>query len=369
MISKSCKISDCVIKSYVLNPLEKRIAGPLTDDRNKGRYLISISDIEKINSISSFLKYDPLDGAFSLMYKSEVLLDVDFADYIDLFWLFFLLMMKEFLENKVGEMSYPDMSIYLRMQWIDNQTVLLRLYTPECMKEWLLPMEDFLFAVVEHIGFFFNTMKKIFKENFTDESVFDDIASVKSRIICISSEKRWPFVVRCYVHDPCPPEQKCATSDHIDLSHFYCTDLTLDVEYIQRTSLSNTYVGFLYIDYQNSILIGMHDAYDLVAFFIQCLMAFDVLLTLSRAISVRNEVLTMHIKPITELVLHVTVCSENRETIMIVPKKKFLMRLLDIMGTFFGKIASNQNQAQKIYDEELALIRKLSVLINALSEE
>ena len=142
-------------------------------------YFINVDNVSEILSIKKDLDLDYIEGAIYLTYNDQIIIDFTYYDLIDHLWAYFLNMIKEYLETKKSEMSFPDQPLPMAMEDISNDYILFSIN----FVQWKLPKYEFLHTLLLHAKDFFEKMILLIEEkNDTYQKQLQKIRELESKI-------------------------------------------------------------------------------------------------------------------------------------------------------------------------------------------
>ncbi len=148
-----------IIKSYIQHP--KRLIYDFEKvKKDPFYYFIDIDNAEKILQIKKDLDLDYIYGVLFFVYNNQVIIDYTYYDLIDQLWAYFLNMMKECLENKKSEMSFPDQPLPMSMHDMPDGYILFSIN----FIQWKLPKYEFFDALLFGAKYFFEKMILLIEE-------------------------------------------------------------------------------------------------------------------------------------------------------------------------------------------------------------
>jgi hypothetical protein len=123
-------------------------------------YFVNIDNTEEILRIKNDLDLDYIYGVLYLTYNNQVIIDFTYYDLIDQLWAYLLNMIKELLQNKKSEMSFPDQPLPMSMERISDDYILFSIN----FVQWKLPQYEFLRALLSGAKDFFEKMILLIEE-------------------------------------------------------------------------------------------------------------------------------------------------------------------------------------------------------------
>jgi hypothetical protein len=156
-----------IIKSYLQYP--KRLIRDFEKvNKDPFYYFIDISNTDEILRIKKDLDLDYIYGVLHLIYNNKVIIDFTDYDLIDQLWAYLLNMIKEFLQTKKSEMSFPDQPMPMSMENISDEDMLFSIN----FIQWKLPKYEFLHALLYGAKDFFEKMILLIEEK-KDDCLFE----------------------------------------------------------------------------------------------------------------------------------------------------------------------------------------------------
>jgi hypothetical protein len=148
-----------IIRSYIQYP--KRLIKDFTKvTKDPLYYFIDINNTEEILRIKNDLDLCYIYGVLHLSYNNQVIIDFTNYDLIDHLWAYFLNMIKEYLQTKKSETTFPDQPLPMSMEDISDDYMLFSIN----FIQWKLPKYEFLNTLLANAKDFFEKMILLIEE-------------------------------------------------------------------------------------------------------------------------------------------------------------------------------------------------------------
>ncbi|HLW73210.1 MAG TPA: hypothetical protein VKR54_04110 [Candidatus Babeliales bacterium] len=155
------------IKSYIQIP-HKIIDDLKKVQQNPSAYFIDINNEKKIIKIKNQFDLDYLEGTIYIAFNDQIIMDYEMWDLVDTLWAYFLILIKDVIEKDKAEIYFPDQAIQIKMQ-ANKDFIMFSLIMPNNeTRQWNLPRDLFLKALLDGAQYFFEKMVLIFEENQED---------------------------------------------------------------------------------------------------------------------------------------------------------------------------------------------------------
>lgn len=166
-----------IVKSYIKIP--HKIINDLKKIKiNPWAYFIDIDNEKEIMKIKSQFDFDYLEGAIYIVYNDQIIMDYEMWDLVDTLWVYFLILIKDVIEKDKAEIYFPDQAVQIKMQANKDFIIFALIISNNEVRQWSLPRNLFLEALLDGAQYFFEKMILIFKENQEDYS--DELKKIKS---------------------------------------------------------------------------------------------------------------------------------------------------------------------------------------------
>jgi hypothetical protein len=164
------------IKSYIKIP-HKIIDDLKKIQQNPLAYFIDIDNEKEIVKIKKQFDLDYLEGAIYLAFNDQIVMDCAMWDLVDTLWAYLLILIKDVIEKNKAEIYFPDQAIQIKMQ-ADRKHILFSLIISGGEnREWRLPRDLFLKALLDGAKCFFEKMTLLFEEN--QEDYLDELTRIR----------------------------------------------------------------------------------------------------------------------------------------------------------------------------------------------
>jgi len=165
------------IKSYIKIP-HKIIDDLKKVQQNPCVYFIDIDNEKEIIKIKPQFDLDYLEGAIHIAFNDQIIMDCRMWDLVDTLWAYFLILINDVIDKNKAEIYFPDQAIQIKMQ-TNKKTITLSLTMPNNeYREWALPKDLFLKALLNGAQYFFEKMIVLFKEN--QEDYLDELKRIQN---------------------------------------------------------------------------------------------------------------------------------------------------------------------------------------------
>lgn len=104
---------------------------------------IAIEDI-KGNSVYKKMDKRSIEGAITIKYYTQIILDLTYWDYIEELWLSIIAMLEEYKINEYAKMLFPDQPVSLEIVKDRNEMSILRISHNNQKQSFYLPEKEFI---------------------------------------------------------------------------------------------------------------------------------------------------------------------------------------------------------------------------------
>lgn len=104
---------------------------------------IAIEDI-KGNSVYKKMDKRSIEGAITIKYYTQIILDLTYWDYIEELWLSIIAMLEEYKINEYAKMLFPDQPVSLEIVKDRNEMSILRISHKNQKQSFYLPEKEFI---------------------------------------------------------------------------------------------------------------------------------------------------------------------------------------------------------------------------------
>lgn len=104
---------------------------------------IAIEDI-KGNSVYKKMDKRSIEGAITIKYYTQIILDLTYWDYIEELWLYIIAMLEEYKINEYAKMLFPDQPVSLEIVKDRNEMSILRISHKNQKQSFYLPEKEFI---------------------------------------------------------------------------------------------------------------------------------------------------------------------------------------------------------------------------------
>ena len=104
---------------------------------------IAIEDI-KGNSVYKKMDKRSIEGAITIKYYTQIILDLTYWDYIEELWLSIIAMLEEYKINEYAKMLFPDQPVSLEIVKDRNEISILRISQNNQKQSFYLPEKEFI---------------------------------------------------------------------------------------------------------------------------------------------------------------------------------------------------------------------------------
>ncbi|WP_083484882.1 hypothetical protein [Paenibacillus ihumii] len=113
-------------------------------------------------NLENSLDFDYLNGAITLKYFEQTLLDATLWDLVDQLWAYILNVLDDMLNTGYGETYFPDQPVKLSLKSLSGNTVLFELESNNHLKV-ALPQNELIETLLNGADEFFQCMETYFK--------------------------------------------------------------------------------------------------------------------------------------------------------------------------------------------------------------
>lgn len=166
------------VNTFISKPDRK--INDLLLESNIEDYFIQIKNAPEILKLEDLLDFDYLNGAITLKYFEQSLLDVTLWDLVDQLWAYILNVIENLLKSGEGETYFPDQPVKLRLKSISGDKVLYELEAKDHFKV-ALPKNELIDTLLDGADEFFKSMEAYFKGKCNYQYEINKIASLRNR--------------------------------------------------------------------------------------------------------------------------------------------------------------------------------------------
>lgn len=165
------------IKSYIKIP-HKIINDLKKVEQNPSAYFIDINNEKDILKIKNQFDLDYLEGAIYIAFNDQIIMDYEMWDFVDTLWAYFLILINDVMKKDKAEIYFPDQAIQIKMQANKDFIMLSLIVQNNKARQWSLPKDLFLKALLDGAQYFFEKMALIFEEN--QEDYLDELKKIQN---------------------------------------------------------------------------------------------------------------------------------------------------------------------------------------------
>lgn len=345
------------VESYILRP-NLPFCKSATTKADRDYYYASIDDTNAIRGFASDIDQDRMEGGIRLLYGDTMIMDLDLHDDVHYLWTSFLYMIEDFLKNKVANTDLPYCCAYVFVAVINDDSLLFLINHPEG-GEWRLPTKEFMSALLNHAGYFFQRMALFFPQSSSYEEEFGIIDRITAILSDYSSNGWWPFVIREYLEMPkMYPNLLSEASKYKAPENFCYLDNVSHIGSIYASEAYKARIGFLYFEYYNQPLFDLPVPYSLDEFCNAATKGLAAVIHEGERGIVDIDAIKIVIEKEGEAMLHVTITQHNQTKRMEVLYKPFLLRMVDAVSNILIIVNSayKRHTGETIYQEKLELV-------------
>jgi len=148
-----------IIRSYICNPREK-IYDLFLLKNNPSRFLIDIDDTSAIAKIKNAIDRDYIEGVIYIQYGNQIVMDYTMWDLVDQLWSYIITAIKQYLVDGASKFYFPDQPLLIELQKKSHTEIGFKVHDQE-LKEWILPEQSFLIALLKSAQHFFTQLNNL----------------------------------------------------------------------------------------------------------------------------------------------------------------------------------------------------------------
>ncbi|GFN34146.1 hypothetical protein [Paenibacillus xylaniclasticus] len=149
-------------------------------ESNVEEYFVQIKNTREILNLENLLDFEYLNGAITLKYFEQSLLDITLWDLVDQLWAYILNVIENLLNTGEGETYFPDQPVKLRLKAISGDKVLYEIKANDYYKV-ALPKNELIETLLDGADEFFKSMEAYFKGKCNYQYEINKIASLRNR--------------------------------------------------------------------------------------------------------------------------------------------------------------------------------------------
>lgn len=157
---------------------DRKISGLSLLKSNPEDYFVQINNTREVLNLENSLNFDYLNGAITLEYYEQTLLDVTLWDLVDQLWAYILNVIESLLNTGEGETYFPDQPVKLRLKSISGDLVLYEIEATDHIKV-AVPKNELITTLLEGADGFFKDMEKYFKGKCNYQYEINKIATLR----------------------------------------------------------------------------------------------------------------------------------------------------------------------------------------------
>lgn len=142
-------------------------------------YFVQIKNTLAILNLEDLLDFDYLNGAITLKYFEQTLLDATLWDLVDQLWAYILNVLDDLLNTGYGETYFPDQPVKLVLKSISGNTVLYEIESNDHLKV-VLPKTELIETLLNGADEFFKCMETYFKGKCNYQYEINKIAALRT---------------------------------------------------------------------------------------------------------------------------------------------------------------------------------------------
>ncbi|WP_041819460.1 hypothetical protein [Heyndrickxia coagulans] len=148
---------------------------------NPNKYFIRVDNETEIKNLSHEIDFDYINGAITIQYYDQFIMDFSMWDLVDQLWSYFIKLVEDVLQTGYGTTFFPDQPIKIEMKNISQDKVLFRLAEGEIISV-ALPRQDFLITILKSAHMFFNKLMSSFDENVNYSYEINKIKEIQAQL-------------------------------------------------------------------------------------------------------------------------------------------------------------------------------------------
>ncbi|AIQ11373.1 hypothetical protein [Paenibacillus durus] len=146
---------------------------------NTQDYFVQINNTHEVLNLENLLDFDYLNGAITLEYCEQTLLDVTLWDLVDQLWGYILNVIESLLNTGEGESYFPDQPVKLYLKSISGDLVLYEIEANDHIKV-VLPKKELIETLLDGADEFFKNMETYFKGKCNYQYEINKIATLRT---------------------------------------------------------------------------------------------------------------------------------------------------------------------------------------------
>lgn len=131
---------------------------------------IEVSEISEIKKIMKLIDMDYIEGAITIKYYSEYILDFSYWDYVDQLWSYFLDLIENFIMYKTSTINFPDQPIKISLKKNSSRNCIIKIISKIGTKSYVVPTLEFINAMLSSCEEFCICFEQIFGFSMKEES-------------------------------------------------------------------------------------------------------------------------------------------------------------------------------------------------------
>ncbi|NMO95001.1 hypothetical protein HII30_04250 [Paenibacillus lemnae] len=165
------------VNTFISRP-DRKINDLSLLESNIEEYFVQIKDVREILNLKDSLDFDYLNGAITLKYFEQSLLDVSLWDLVDQLWSYILNAIEELLNTGEAETYFPDQPVKIRLKSVSKDTVLYEIEANDHFKI-SIPKNELIETLLDGANEFFKSMEGYFGEKCNYQYEIDKIVSLR----------------------------------------------------------------------------------------------------------------------------------------------------------------------------------------------
>lgn len=148
---------------------------------NPNRYFINIDNEIEIKKYNKELDFDYINGAITIEYYNNLIMDFSLWDLVDQLWSYLIQLVEDVMQTGYGMTYFPDQPVKIEMKVVSKDLLLFTLDEGKIIRE-LLPMQEFICALLKSAENFYNSFIAYFEKKIDFSYELNKIKTIREQI-------------------------------------------------------------------------------------------------------------------------------------------------------------------------------------------
>lgn len=148
---------------------------------NPNKYFINIDNAIEIKKYNQDLDFDYIDGAITIEYYNNFLMDFSLWDLVDQLWSYLINLVEDVVQSGYGMTYFPDQPVKIEMKVISKDLLLFTLDEGKIIRE-ILPMQEFINALLKSAEIFFSHFMGYFERKIDFSYELNKIKTLQEKL-------------------------------------------------------------------------------------------------------------------------------------------------------------------------------------------